>query len=102
MSRAGLTSAFRRHMGRSVGDYLSDYRVLVAKPELSPGRPVALVSDELGYASPAAFPRMLKARADPTPRAGATRAGRTVQRNRLPVPPASPCAPLRSSSPPPT
>src|SRR3546814_10483120 len=57
MSRAGLTSAFRRHMGRSVGDYLSDYRVLVAKRELSLGRPVALVSDELGYASPAAFAR---------------------------------------------
>src|SRR3546814_11313514 len=68
MSRAGLTSAFRRHMGRSVGDYLSDYRVLVAKRELSLGRPVALVSDELGYASTAAFTRMFKARAGRTPR----------------------------------
>src|SRR3546814_2965754 len=44
MSRAGLTSAFRRHMGRRVGDYLSDYRVLVAKRELPLGPPVALVS----------------------------------------------------------
>src|SRR3546814_10821048 len=73
MSRAGLTSAFRRHMGRSVGDYLSDYRVLVAKRELSLGRPVALVSDELGYASPAAFTRMFKARAGRTPREWAAR-----------------------------
>src|SRR3546814_15643355 len=73
MSRAGLTSAFRRHMGRSVGDYLSDYRVLVAKRELSLGRPVALVSDELGYASPAAFTRMFTARAGRTPREWAAR-----------------------------
>lgn len=73
MSRAGLTSAFRRHMGRSVGDYLADYRVLVAKRELSLGRPVALVSDELGYASPAAFARMFKARAGRTPREWAGR-----------------------------
>src|SRR3546814_11490216 len=62
MSRAGLTSAFRRHMGRSVGDYLSDYRVLVATRELSLAHPVALVSDELGYASPASFARMFHAR----------------------------------------
>jgi AraC-like DNA-binding protein len=74
MSRAGLTSAFRRHMARSVGDYLSDYRVLVAKRELSLGRPVALVADELGYASPAAFARMFKARAGQTPREWAARA----------------------------
>src|SRR3546814_10163676 len=74
MSRAGLTSAFRRHMGRSVGDYLSDYRVLVAKRELSLGRPVALVSDELGYASPTAFARMFNARAGQTPREWAARA----------------------------
>jgi len=74
MSRAGLTTAFRRHMARSVGDYLSDYRVLVAKRELSLGRPVALVSDELGYASPAAFARMFKARAGQTPREWAARA----------------------------
>src|SRR3546814_19628508 len=93
MSRAGLTSAFRRHMGRSVGDYLSDYRVLVAKRELSLGRPVALVSDELGYASPAAFARMFKARAGQTPREWATRACSTVPRNRSPVPPARPCPP---------
>lgn len=74
MSRAGLTSTFRRLMGRSVGDYLSDYRVLVAKRELSFGRPVALVSDELGYASPAAFARMFKARAGRTPREWAAQA----------------------------
>src|SRR3546814_14309329 len=55
MSRAGLTSAFRRHMGRSVGDYLSDSRVLVPKRDLSPARPAALVSAELGYPTPAAF-----------------------------------------------
>src|SRR3546814_7663886 len=47
MSRAGLTSAFRRHMGRSVGDYPSDYRVLVAKRELSLGRPVDRKSTRL-------------------------------------------------------
>ncbi|MDN5782923.1 MAG: AraC family transcriptional regulator [Luteimonas sp.] len=74
MSRAGLTSTFRRHMDASVGDYLSDYRVLVAKRELSLGRPVALISDELGYASPAAFARMFKARAGRTPREWASRA----------------------------
>ncbi|HZW19327.1 AraC family transcriptional regulator [Luteimonas lutimaris] len=74
MSRAAFTAAFRDHMGRSVGDYLSDYRVLVAKRELSLGRPVALVSDTLGYASPAAFTRMFKARAGQTPKQWAMRA----------------------------
>lgn len=74
MSRAAFTSAFRGHMGRSVGDYLADYRVLVAKRELSLGRPVALVSDALGYASPAAFARMFKARAGRTPKQWAMRA----------------------------
>src|SRR3546814_19006518 len=91
MSRAGLTSAFRRHMGRSVGDYLSDYRVLVAKRELSLGRPVALVSAELGYASPAAFTRLFKARAGRTPWEWAAR-GVAAPRARAPAAPDTPPA----------
>jgi len=74
MSRASFTSAFRRHVGRSAGDYLADYRMLAAKRELSLGRPVARVSDALGYASPAAFARMFKARAGQTPKQWAMRA----------------------------
>ncbi|WP_133000352.1 AraC family transcriptional regulator [Luteimonas arsenica] len=74
MSRASFTAAFRRQVGRSAGDYLADYRMLAARRELSLGRPVARVADELGYASPAAFARMFKARAGQTPKQWALRA----------------------------
>src|SRR3546814_11109435 len=72
MSRAGLPSAFRRHLGRTVGDYPSDYRVLVPKRELPRGRPVALVSDELGYARTPASPRLYNAPAGRPRRGGGT------------------------------
>ena len=74
MSRASFTSAFRRHVGRSAGDYLADYRMIAARRELSLGRPVARVADELGYASAAAFARMFKSRVGQTPKQWALQA----------------------------
>ncbi len=85
MSRAAFTAAFRKCMGRSAGDYLADYRVLSAKRELALGRQVALVSDTLGYASPAAFTRMFKARVGTAPKQWAMQVG-NARRSGVPEP----------------
>ena len=57
MSRSAFASEFKAALGCSPGDYLLRWRVSLAQGQLRSGVAVKLVSDHLGYASPAAFSR---------------------------------------------
>ncbi|GAA6141645.1 AraC family transcriptional regulator [Hydrogenophaga sp. 5NK40-0174] len=57
MSRSAFAAEFKDAVGVTPGEYLVRWRVSVAQTQLRSGFPVKAVSDELGYASPAAFSR---------------------------------------------
>lgn len=61
MSRASFAARFREAVGMTPGKYLSHWRLGVAKSLLKKGRPLALVAEEVGYSSPAAFSRAFSA-----------------------------------------
>jgi AraC-like DNA-binding protein len=67
MSRASFAVKFRDTLGMTPGDYLGHWRLGLAKTLLKKGRPVSLVSDEVGYSSPAAFTRAFAGRFGQTP-----------------------------------
>jgi AraC-like DNA-binding protein len=69
MSRASFATKFRDTLGMTPGDYLAHWRLGLAKSLLKKGRPVSLVSDEVGYSSPAAFTRAFAGRFGQTPTA---------------------------------
>jgi AraC-like DNA-binding protein len=67
MSRAGFAVKFRNIMNMTPGEYLSHWRLGLAKSLLRKGRPISLISDEIGYSSPAAFTRAFSSRFGLTP-----------------------------------
>ena len=67
MSRASFAVKFRDTLGMTPGDYLGHWRLGLAKTLLKKGRPVSLVSDEVGYSSAAAFTRAFAGRFGQTP-----------------------------------
>lgn len=67
MSRASFAVKFRDTLGMTPGEYLSHWRLGIAKTLLKKGKPVSLVSDEIGYSSPAAFTRAFAGRFGQTP-----------------------------------
>lgn len=69
MSRASFAVKFRDTLGMTPGDYLGHWRLGLAKSLLRKGRPVSLVSDEVGYSSAAAFTRAFAGRFGQTPSA---------------------------------
>lgn len=69
MSRASFAVKFRDTLDMTPGDYLAHWRLGLAKSLLKKGRPVSLVSDEVGYSSPAAFTRAFTGRFGQTPTA---------------------------------
>jgi AraC-like DNA-binding protein len=69
MSRSAFAAAFKATVGQPPADYLSEWRLTLAQTELRRGRPLKLVSDELGYANPSAFSRLFTQRMGRSPRA---------------------------------
>lgn len=67
MSRASFACKFRDTLGMTPGDYMTHWRLGVAKSLLKKGRAVSLVSDEVGYSSPASFTRAFAGRFGQTP-----------------------------------
>ena len=57
MSRSVFAETFRRVVGLTPGDYLTRWRLSLARALLQAGRPVKVVARQVGYASPAAFSR---------------------------------------------
>ena len=57
MSRSAFAAEFRAALGTTPGAYLLAWRVSLAQSLLRRGLQVRQISDQLGYASPAAFTR---------------------------------------------
>ena len=68
MSRASFASKFRETVGMTPGDYITQWRLGIAKNLLKMGRPVAWISDEVGYSNAAVFSRAFKNRFGVSPR----------------------------------
>ena len=69
MSRSAFAAEFKAVHGTTPGDYLLRWRVSIAQTMLRGGAPVKRISDDLGYASPAAFSRAFAQVAGASPRA---------------------------------
>ncbi|MFC4160682.1 AraC family transcriptional regulator [Chitinimonas lacunae] len=68
MSRTAFAIAFKAQVGQGPAAYLADWRVALAQNGLREGRPVKLLADELGYATPSALSRVFAARTGLSPR----------------------------------
>ena len=58
MSRTRFATHFRAVVGRTPFDYLTRWRMTLARQLLAKGRPVKAVASHVGYGSPAAFSRV--------------------------------------------
>lgn len=68
MSRSAFAMRFKQIVGLAPADYLTDWRMLLAKKQLRSGRAVKRVAPELGYANASALSRVFKQRTGASPR----------------------------------
>jgi len=60
MSRSKFADLFKRTVGQSPGDYVIDWRIVVAKDLLQQDKPVALVANAVGYENGSALARVFR------------------------------------------
>jgi AraC-like DNA-binding protein len=60
MSRSKFAELFKRIVGQSPGDYVIDWRIVVAKSLLQQKKPVALVANAVGYENGSALARVFR------------------------------------------
>jgi AraC-like DNA-binding protein len=68
MSRSAFAAKFKQVMGVTPADYLSDWRMTIARQRLSEGQSVKHIADELGYANASALSRVFAQRVGMPPR----------------------------------
>lgn len=68
MSRTAFANTFRELVGQTPADYLTGWRIAIARNRLKEGRPIKLLADELGYANPSALSRAFAANVGMSPR----------------------------------
>lgn len=68
MSRTAFANTFREVVGQTPADYLSSWRMTLAQSGLREGRPIKLLAEELGYATPSALSRAFTAKVGMSPR----------------------------------
>ena len=68
MSRSAFTSHFTRRVGRPPMDYLTHWRMVLARQKLEAGSSVAAVAEEVGYSSQSSFTQAFKRTLGRTPR----------------------------------
>lgn len=68
MSRSSFASRFKRTVGVGPADYLTDWRLTIAKKRLRQGQAVKLIAPELGYANASALSRVFAQRVGCSPR----------------------------------
>lgn len=68
MSRTAFANTFREVVGQTPADYLAGWRIALAQSRLREGRPIKLLAEELGYASPSALSRAFSAKVGRSPR----------------------------------
>lgn len=61
MSRSVFASTFRDVVGDTSGQYLQGWRIRMAQQALKRGRPIKIITGEVGYGSEVALSRALKA-----------------------------------------
>lgn len=71
MSRTRFATHFHTVVGRTPIDYLTRWRMTLARQLLAKGKPVKLVAAQVGYESPAAFSRVFARVTGSTPREAA-------------------------------
>lgn len=69
MSRSRFAPAFKDAVGQTPADYLSQWRLAIARGELRAGRPLKALAAELGYANASALSRRFTQQAGMSPRA---------------------------------
>lgn len=68
MSRTAFAQSFKSRVGQTAADYLADWRIALAQTRLREGRPLKLLAEELGYATPSALSRIFTQRVGASPR----------------------------------
>jgi AraC-like DNA-binding protein len=68
MSRNAFASRFKNVVGVTPAEYLTDWRMALARKQLSQGRTVKLIAPELGYANASALSRVFAQRTGMSPR----------------------------------
>jgi AraC-like DNA-binding protein len=68
MSRSAFAVKFKQTLGVTPSDYLTDWRMSIAKSLLISGKSVQLIADQLGYANASALSRVFAQRAGVSPR----------------------------------
>jgi AraC-like DNA-binding protein len=69
MSRSALALAFRQTVGVTPGDYLADWRIVLAQQQMLRDRPLQLIAQELGYSDASALARLFSKRLGLSPHA---------------------------------
>jgi AraC-like DNA-binding protein len=64
MSRSRFADAFRDALGQTPAAYLAGWRLAIARAELSAGKPLKTLANELGYANASALSRLFAQRHD--------------------------------------
>ena len=68
MSRSKFADLFKRIVGQSPGDYLIDWRIVVAKSLLHQSKPVTLVANAVGYENGSALARVFRKKLGMSPK----------------------------------
>jgi AraC-like DNA-binding protein len=68
MSRSAFAVKFKQTLGVTPADYLTDWRMSIAKSLLNSGKSVQLIADQLGYANASALSRVFAQRVGVSPR----------------------------------
>ena len=68
MSRSAFASRFKKVVGMGPADYLTDWRMALAKKQLHQGRAVKIIALDLGYANASALSRVFAQRTGASPR----------------------------------
>ncbi|MEZ1423502.1 AraC family transcriptional regulator [Pseudomonas monteilii] len=68
MSRASYAAHFKNTVGQTPAEYLLSWRISLAQKLLREGRPIALISDQVGYESSSALARAFRRRTRLNPR----------------------------------
>ena len=68
MSRSAFANRFKKLVGMGPADYLTDWRMALAKKQLHQGRAMKIIALELGYANASALSRVFAQRTGASPR----------------------------------
>jgi AraC-like DNA-binding protein len=68
MSRSKFAELFKRLVGQSPGDYVIDWRIVVAKDLLKKNKPVAIVANAVGYENGSALARVFRKKLGMSPK----------------------------------